>query len=52
MTRLRRFEILGYCKEWQNTIVNMSIRDCFDVLLQDRMITKKEYKYLIDWMTI
>ena len=52
MTRERRFEILGYCKDWQETINTMSFKDCFDTLLQDRMITKKEYTYLIDWMTI
>ena len=52
MTRERRFEILGYCKDWQETINTMSFKDCLDTLLQDRMITKKEYTYLIDWMTI
>jgi hypothetical protein len=52
MIRTRRFEILGYCKEWQKTIPSMTFKDCFDALLQDKMITKKEFNYLMDWMTI
>jgi len=52
MTRERRFKILGYCKDWQDTVPTMSLKECFDALLQDRMIAKKEFNYLIDWITI
>jgi len=52
MERIRLLEILEYCKDWQNTIPTMSLRECFNTLLQDRMINKKEFNYLIDWMTI
>jgi|13_taG_2_1085334.scaffolds.fasta_scaffold372150_2 hypothetical protein len=52
MKRIRRFEILKQCKDWQNIFPEMSLKNCFDTLLQDRMITKKEFKYIIDWITI
>ena len=52
MTRERRFEILGYCKDWQETINTMSLKDCFFALYDDRMITGNELDYLMDWMTI
>ena len=52
MTRERRFEILGYVKEWQNQFNDMSIKDCFFALYDDRMISGAELEYLIDWMTI
>ena len=52
MERTRRFEILGYCEDWQNDFPNMSFKDCFFALYDDRMITKKELEYLIDWMTL
>ncbi len=52
MFRLRRLEILGYCKEWQNTFPEMGLRDCFFALYDDKMITGKELDYLMDWMTL
>ena len=52
MNKLRRIEILSYCKEWQKIESTLSIKDCFDLLKNDRMITGKEYDYLIYWMTI
>ena len=48
MKRIRRFEIMRYCKEWENLFSDMSYKDCFNVLLKDRIITKKEFKYLIE----
>ena len=52
MTRERRFQILGQCKEWQILFPDMSIKDCFFALYDDRMMTGKEIDYLMDWMTI
>lgn len=52
MDRLRRLEILGYCKDWQDTFPNMSIKDCFFALYDDRMITRKELEYLMNWIAI
>lgn len=52
MDRLRRFEILDQCKEWQGNFPNMSIKDCFFALYNDRMITGKELDHLTDWMTL
>jgi len=52
MTRERRFEILGYCKDWANEFPQMSYKDCFFALYDDKMITGKELDYLMDWMTI
>ena len=52
MERIRRFEILDYCKEWQNTFPDMSNKDCFFALYDDRMITGRELDYLMDWMTL
>ncbi len=52
MDTLRRKEIISYCKDWQDTFPNMSIKDCFSALYDDRMITNKELSYLIDWMTL
>ena len=52
MTRERRFQILEQCKEWQILFPDMSIKDCFFALYDDRMITGKELDYLMDWMTI
>ena len=52
MNRIRRIEILGYCKDWQNQFPNMSIKDCFFTLYNDRMITGKKLDYLMDWMTL
>ena len=52
MDRTRRLEILGYCKDWQNTFNDMSIKDCFFALYDDRMITGNELDYLMDWMTL
>ena len=52
MTRERRFKILDLCKHWQNTFSNMTIKDCFFALYDDRDITAKELDYLINWMTL
>ena len=52
MERLRRLEILEYCKDWQNTFNEMSIKDCFFALYDDNMITGNELDYLMDWMTL
>tara|TARA_B100000768_G_scaffold130405_1_gene121004 strand:+ start:415 stop:573 length:159 start_codon:yes stop_codon:yes gene_type:complete len=52
MTQSRKKQILSYCKEWQEIEHTLTIKDCFDLLKNDRMITSKEYNYLIDWMTI
>ncbi len=52
MTKERRFEILELCKDWQNTFYDMTIRDCFFALYNDRDITAKELDYLINWMTL
>ena len=52
MDKLRRLQILGYCKDLQNTFSDMSIKDCFFALYDDRMISGKELDYLIDWMTL
>ena len=52
MDRLRRLEILGYCKDWQNTFSDMTIKDCFFALYDFNIITGKELDYLIDWMTL
>ncbi len=52
MDKLTRLQILGYCKDWQNTFSDMSIKDCFFALYDDRMISGKELDYLIDWMTL
>jgi len=52
MTRYRRFEILELCKVWQNDFPNMTIKDCFFALYDDRDITAKELDYLINWMTL
>jgi len=52
MTRQRRFNILDKCKVWQNTFPDMSIKDCFFALYDDRDITAKELDYLISWMTL
>ena len=48
MKRIRRFEIMRHCKEWENLFPDMSYKDCFNILLQDRMITKKEFKHLLE----
>jgi len=52
MDRQRRLEILNKCKVWQNTFSDMSIKDCFFALYDDRDITGKELDYLMDWMTL
>ena len=52
MDRIRRLEILGYCKDWQNTFNDMSIKGCFFALYDDNMITGNELDYLMDWMTL
>lgn len=52
MTRERRFEILGYVKDWQNQFNDMSNKDCFFALYDDHVINGAELEYLIDWMTI
>ena len=52
MTRIRRFEILEKCKVWQNEFPNMSYKDCFFALYDDRNIDGKELEYLIDWTTL
>ena len=52
MTRERRFKILDLCKDWQNTFNDMTIKDCFFALYDDKMINKKELQYLINWMTL
>ena len=52
MTRDRRFEILGYCKDWQDLFNDMTLKDCFFALYDDRMIKATELDYLIDWMTL
>mgnify|MGYP000895381901 FL=1 len=52
MDRLRRLEILSYCKDWQDTFNDMTIKDCFFSLYDDRMISGKELDYLIEWMTL
>ena len=52
MTRDRRFEILEYCKDWQNMFSDMTLKDCFFALYDDRMIKASELDYLIDWMTL
>ena len=52
MNPTRQKEIIGYCKDWQDTFPNMSIKDCFFALYDDKMITAKELEYLIDWMTL
>ena len=51
MKRERRFEILEKCKVWQNEFPNMSYKDCFFALYDDRDINGIELEYLIDWMT-
>lgn len=48
MELMRKFEIMRYCKEWGNLFSDMSYKDCFDILIQDKMITKKEFKYLVE----
>ena len=52
MYRTRRLEILDYCKDWQDTFNDMSLKDCFFALYDDKMISSKEMDYLIDWMTL
>lgn len=52
MIRERRFEILEQCKEWQNLFPDMSVKDCFFALYDDRMMTGKELDYIMDWMTL
>ena len=52
MTRNRRFEILGYCKDWQKLFPDMTYKDCFFTLYDDRMITGRELDYLMDWITL
>ena len=52
ITRIRRFEILEKCKVWQNEFPNMSYKDCFFALYDDRDINAKELEYLIEWMTL
>ena len=52
MDRLRKLEILEYCKDWQNEFNDMSLKDCFFALYDDRIISGKELDYLIDWMTL
>ena len=52
MTTIRRRNIVSLCKEWQNEFPNMSIKDCFFALYNDKMITGAELDYLMDWMTL
>ena len=52
MTRLRRLEILEYCKDWQNQFPDMSLKDCFFTIYDDKMMTGKELDYLMNWMTL
>ena len=52
MTRDRRFEILELSKAWQNEFDNMTIKDSFFALYDDRLISGIELEYLIDWMTL
>ncbi len=52
MDRLRQKEIIEQCKDWQDYFPNMSIKDCFFALYDDRMITPKELDYLMDWITL
>ena len=52
MTRERRFKILDLCKVWQNDFPDMTIKDCFFALYDDRDITAKELDYLMDWITL
>jgi len=52
MTPIRRRNILSLCQEWQSEFQDMTIKDCFFTLYDDKDITSKELDYLIDWMTI
>ena len=52
ITRIRRFEILEICKDWQNEFPNMGYKDCFFALYDDRDIDAKELEYLIEWITL
>ncbi len=52
MKRIRIFEIMRYCKEWENLFPDMSYKDCFFALYDDRDINGIELDYLIDWMTL
>ena len=52
MTRTRRFEILQKCKVWSDEFQDMSYKDCFFALYDDRDINGKELEYLIDWIIL
>jgi len=52
MTPIRRRNILSLCQDWQGEFQDMSIKDCFFALYDDKDITGKELEYLIDWMTL
>ena len=52
MTRTRRFEILEKCKVWSDEFQDMSYKDCFFALYNDRDINGKELEYLIDWIIL
>jgi len=50
MIKERRFEVLRLAKEWQNEFPEMTIKDCFFALYDDRDISATELDFLIDWM--
>lgn len=50
MTRERRFEVLELSKIWSDEFPDLSWKECFFTLYNDRDISRTELDYLMDWI--